>query len=153
MENIDFLLLLTRWMHVSAALVAVGGAVFLRWVLLPGAKETLEDNVHERLRASVIKRWKKIVHLCVAVLLLTGGFNFYYLVLRTGIEPMPYHAIFTLKVLAAVFVFIIAIALTGSNPVAAGMREQSAKWLGVLSALALVVVLLSGLLGQLRAAG
>ena len=152
MESIDYLTLLMRWLHIFAAMVTAGGAVFLWLALLPGAAEALDDPAREKLRDAVIKRWKKIVHAGVGILLLTGGVNFYRLALQADVNPMPYHALFSLKFFAALFVFFIAIALTGRSPGTAGMRKQSAKWLSVLTGVTLLIVLLSGVLAQLRTA-
>ncbi len=150
MEEINLMLLASRWIHISAAIVAVGGAVFMRLALLPSAKEVLDDDLHQRLREAVRARWARLVHTCVALLLLSGAFNFVVLVLSPKIEPMPYHAIFAVKFLAALGVFFLGIVLSGRSAVAEKMRRNSAKWLSVMIAAAALVVLMSGLLGQVR---
>ncbi len=151
MENINFMLLASRWIHISAAIVAVGGAVFMRLALMPSAKEVLDDDVHQRLRQAVRARWARLVHTCVALLLMSGAFNFVVLALPPKVEPMPYHAIFVVKFLAALAVFFLGIVLSGRSALSEKMRRDGARWLSVMIAAAALVVLMSGLLGQVRA--
>ncbi len=124
----------------------------MRFALIPAAKATLTDDVHDRLREAVRARWAKFVHAAVALLLITGSINFLLLAMPPKIEPMPYHAIFGVKLLAAFAVFFIASALISRGPGFANIRAHRAKWLGVLLALAGLIVLLSGILNQVRTA-
>ncbi len=153
MENINLALLVSRWIHIGAAIVAIGGVTFLRFVLLPGAKRALNSNADERLREAVRARWVRLVHACIALLLLTGTFNFVMLALLPKIDPIPYHAIFGVKLLAALLVFFVSIALTGRSPGFEKMRQSSGKWLSITVALAALIVLLSGVLSQVRMTG
>ncbi len=150
MENINLALLVSRWIHIGAAIVAIGGMTFLRFVLLPSAKGVLNSDAHERLREAVRARWARLVHACIALLLLTGTFNFVMLALLPKIDPIPYHAIFGVKLLAALLVFFVSFALTGRSPGFAKMRQSSGKWLSITVALAALIVLLSGVLSQVR---
>lgn len=150
MEQMDWVLLISRWLHIAAAIIAIGGAFFVRAALQPSANETLSDADHAKLREAIRTRWAKVVGACIAVLLLTGGFNFVKLALPPKISPMPYHAIFGVKLLAALVVFFIASALAGRAPGFAKLRERSRTWLGVLLVLAAVIVALSGVLSQVR---
>jgi hypothetical protein len=84
------------------------------------------------------------------VLLLTGGFNFLRLAMPPKISPMPYHAIFGVKLLAALAVFFIASALAGRAPGFARLRARSRWWLGMLLVLAAIIIALSGVLSQVR---
>lgn len=141
---------MSRWIHLASAIVAVGGAVFMRFALLPAAKATLTDDVHERLREAVRTRWAKFVHAAVALLLITGSINFALLALPPKIKALPYHPIFGVKLLAAFAVFFIAEALMSRGPGFANIRAHRAKWLGILLALGGLIVLLSGVLNQVR---
>jgi len=143
-------LLITRWIHLASAIVAIGGAAFMRFALLPAAKATLTDEVHEKLREAVRARWAKFVHAAVGLLLLTGSINFAILAIPPKIKPLPYHPIFGVKLLAAFAVFFIAEALISRGPGFAAIRANRAKWLGVLLALGALIVLLSGVLNQVR---
>ena len=150
MEGINLVLLVSRWLHLAAAIVAIGGAVFQRFVLMPGAAGVLEDADHQRLREAVGRRWARFVHVCIALLVVTGAVNFLILAWPPKVEPMPYHAIFGVKFLAALAVFFVASALVGRAAGFTAMRRHSPWWLGVLILLAALIVLLSGVLNQVR---
>ena len=144
------MLLISRWIHLASAIVAVGGAVFMLFALLPAAKSTLTDEVHERLREAVRARWAKFVHASIALLLITGAINFAILALPPKIKALPYHPVFGIKLLAAFAVFFIASALMSKGPGFAVIRAKRAKWLGILLGLGGIIVLLSGILNQVR---
>ncbi|MBI4718482.1 MAG: hypothetical protein HY763_11795 [Planctomycetes bacterium] len=153
MEGFDYLLLSSRWLHIAAAILAIGGAAFMRLVLIPAAKVSLSEGEHERLRETLRRRWAPLVHACIVILLLTGSLNFVLLALPPKIKPLPYHPIFGVKFLAALAVFFIASILAGKAPGFAAMRQQRAKWLTIILLLAGLIVLLSGVLGQVRTSG
>jgi len=152
MDGIDVLAILSRWIHLLSALVAVGGAAFMRFALAPGAKAALGSEEHDRLREEVRRRWALVLHSAIVLLLVTGFLNFYWLALRTGIPAMPYHALFGIKFLLALLVFFIATALTGRAPGLDGMRRQAKRWLSWLLMAAALIILLSATLGEVRRA-
>lgn len=152
MEEINVLLWISRSLHIAAVIVTIGGAAFLRLALLPGANQALEEEPHQRLREAVRKRWAHVVRAGIALLLITGAINFIILAVPPKIDAIPYHPIFGVKVLAAFGVFMIASALVGKSPAFAKLRRNERTWLNVLLALAVVIVLLSGLLSQVRGA-
>lgn len=150
MESMDYILLLTRWLHIGSAIAAIGGAFFMRVALMPAATATLDDATHARLREAIRVRWARVIHFSIAILLVTGGFNFVMLAMPPKIEPMPYHAIFGVKLLAALGIFFIASVLVGRGEGLAAMRARRAKWLTILLVLATVIVMLSGILNRVR---
>lgn len=150
MEQFDFPVLISRWIHIVAAGIVVGGPALMLFALIPGAKETLSEDDHARLREAVRKRWAKWVHASIGLLLLTGFVNFYLLAIRSGVEPIPYHAVFGLKLVAALAIFFLTTALVGRAPGLEKMRRAAPKWLAVVLALAATVILLGDILNQLR---
>jgi len=153
MGEIDVVVLVSRWLHIGAVIVAIGGAAFLRFVFTPASKSTLTPEDQDRMREAVRSRWAKFVHGCLGLLILTGAINFALLAMPPKIEPMPYHAIFGIKFFAALAVFFIASALAGKSPAFEDMRKKSKKWLSLLLFLAAAIVLMSGVLAQVRATG
>jgi len=150
MNKIDVALLVSRWIHILTAIVAVGGVAFMRLALLPSAREALDEPTHERLREAVRRRWSKFVYASIVLLLLTGGLNFVLLAMPPKIHAMPYHPIFGVKFLAAMAVFFLASVLAGRSPAFKEMRKNAGRTLTLILALAAIVVLLSGLLSQVR---
>jgi uncharacterized membrane protein len=142
--------LVSRWAHILAAITAVGGTIFIRYALLP-SMATLPDaerrSLHEALRA----RWSKAVMLSILFLLVSGLYNFIVINrgLRDGNEAMQglkpmYHALFGVKFLLGVGIFVIASALVGRSPVFEKVRANAKLWATVNIALAVVLVCLSG---------
>ncbi|HEY3243785.1 MAG TPA: hypothetical protein VGM03_10580 [Phycisphaerae bacterium] len=142
--------LISRWIHVLSFVTAVGGAIFMRFVLMPAVAATLPAEAQAKLRESLVRRWQMVVHPCIALLLLSGGYNFYVAAFVDHVKPMPYHALFGIKVVLALLVFFLAIGLTSRKNWSANLRRDSRKWLGYLVGLAVVVILLSGVLKQLH---
>lgn len=145
MQAFDVVAVMVRWVHLLAAVVTIGGAFFMRFVLMPSAQAALSDDMRKELHARLVQRWKHIVRVNIALLLGTGAFNF-VVAIRHDVSPMPYHPIFLVKVLMAFAVFFIASALAGSSPGFAKMRERGRMWVGVLIALGAAIILLSGVL-------
>jgi uncharacterized membrane protein len=136
----------TRVLHVGAAIVMVGGAFFLRFILLP-AGATLPEAEHARLRSAVMAGWKRVVHAGIALLLISGLINYYRVIsLRTHKGDGLYHALLGTKMLLALAIFFIASALVGRSARFEGLRANAKKWLAVNLGLALVIVAISGFL-------
>lgn len=148
--TIDPVLLISRWLHLSAAIIAIGGVAFQRLAYIPGLMGALVDPSRETVREAVRRRWAPIVHACIVILLLTGGYNFVVQALPPKIEPMPYHAIFGVKFLAALAVFFIASILVGRGQGFANLRNNAKGALTWLLVLGVTIVLLSGILNQVR---
>jgi uncharacterized membrane protein len=70
----DVLVVVSRWLHVICAIVAVGGAVFMRVVVPAGLAEADAASRDSVLR-SMRRKFKVIVHAAVTLLILTGIFN------------------------------------------------------------------------------
>lgn len=150
MASVDFVLLTSRAIHILAAIIAIGGAIFMRLALHGAIGATLDDAHAQRLRDAVRARWARLVHVCIVLLLLTGGYNFYALALAPKVPAMPYHALFGIKLLSALAIFFIASALVGKSPGMEAMRKSAAKWLSIVALLAVVIVIVSGILSQVR---
>lgn len=149
MNQIDWVYLVSRWLHLSAAIIAIGGAAYARLAALPALRD-MDAQLREALREELRRRWAPVVHACVAILLLTGGFNFVYLAWPPKIEPMPYHAIFGVKLLAALAIFAVAEGLVGRTAAFAKLRSAARKWLTIVLLLGGLAVLVSGVLNQVR---
>ncbi|NUM53111.1 MAG: hypothetical protein HUU46_05655 [Candidatus Hydrogenedentes bacterium] len=136
--------LIMRWAHILAAIVAVGGAVFVRFVLMPSAQQTLDDKTRAELRAAVTRRWMKFIHTCILLFLISGFYN--YLVIQAPAHKGQsiYHMLFGIKFLLALVVFALAIALASLKPWSEKLRANAKLWQGLLVALAVVIVLISG---------
>lgn len=149
MSDIHWLPLVMRWMHILAAITAVGGSIFLRFVLIPAAERALEDSAHAKLREMVIGRWQKLVHLCILLFLVSGFYNYLVITRHDHAGQALYHALFGVKFLLALGVFALAVALTSLKPWSQALRAKAKTWLAVLIVLATGIVLISGTMKQL----
>ncbi|MCC7086501.1 MAG: hypothetical protein IT427_15995 [Pirellulales bacterium] len=150
----DWLALALRWIHIVAAITAVGGTIFMRMALLP-SEQSLDDESRHALRERVRSRWAKVVMACIAFLLLSGLINFFTFIGQTKAEPWSewrtsynklYNMIFGIKALLALVIFFIASALVGRTDALKPIRQNAKMWLTVNVVLAVLVVALSGVL-------
>lgn len=154
----DPTLLVLRWVHVLAAIVALGALVFARFGLLPALGELDEetrDRIHDRIRRS----WLPWVIGAITLLLASGLANFLLFNARVKEEgwgggewmrQTGYHSLFGAKVLLAVVAFYLASGLVGRGQATQWLRNDRAKWLSVTIGIMLAVVLLSGWMRQLH---
>ncbi|HVW02433.1 MAG TPA: hypothetical protein VHB77_18910 [Planctomycetaceae bacterium] len=145
-----WLTILSRWVHIGSAITMVGGSVFLRLVLMPAA-QALPEADHNTLRLRIMSRWKKVVHSCVLLFLLSGFYNFIVVTMPLHKGDKMYHALIGIKILLALVVFFFAIALTSSKSWSEGLRRKSGQWLAVNLMLATVIVAISGVLKNMPA--
>ena len=134
----------SRVVHVATAIVLVGGSVFLRLILMPAAEELPEDE-HAALKERLLGRWKRVVHVGILLLLLTGSYN-YYLVVTSGKHSNDtlYSALVGTKILLALVLFFLASALVGRSAALQGLRNKSKTTLAVMITIAAVIVAISG---------
>ena len=137
-----------RWLHIGPVIVAIGGAFFARFIILPSLAETLSEDQRGQVHSAVIRRWKRVLHLCIGLILISGIYNVYRGIVVLE-KAMLYHILFLPKFLAALGIFFIASALVGKSEAFENMRRDNKKWLGILIALAVVIVLISGVMKNL----
>lgn len=146
--DFDVVGFLSRWLHITAAVTAAGGAIFMKLALHP-ASETLAEEPRRALREAVRARWAKVVGMAIGVLLLTGLYNFLMIVQRYNLPRPWYHMAFGIKFLAALVVFFLASILVGKTELAQKLRARAAGWLTLLVGLILLVLALSSFLKTL----
>ncbi len=135
-------LVVSRWLHLVAAIVGLGGMWFLRGVLLPFG--SLETNLPQVGRA-VLRRWAVTLHACLLVLVVSGIYNSITQLQHHRGQP-TYLSIWIAKVILALVLFFLAAAVTGSNPLLERLRRQRKQWLTLCLLLGGVIVLLSNML-------
>ena len=154
----DPTLLLLRWAHVLAAIVAMGGLVFARFALVPALSD-FDAATREKIHDSIRRRWLPWVIGAITVLLASGLANFLLFNIRVKADGWgdgqwmrqnSYHAMFGAKFLLAMVAFYFASGLVGRGQGTQWIRNDRAKWLSVTLGLLLAVVLLSGWMRQLH---
>lgn len=133
---------ISRIVHVSTAIVLVGGSVFMAFVLLPTAS-LISTEEHDKLRGLINGRWKRFVHAGILLFLVTGFYNYFQQMPKHKGDGL-YHALVGTKILLALGLFFIASALVGRSAAFESMRASRAKWLKIMVLLAAVIVAMSG---------
>jgi uncharacterized membrane protein len=142
--EIDFLGVVLRWMHILAAITAVGGTIFSRVALLPAAS-SLPDDPRRALLEGIRSRWSKFVAAAILLLLVSGLWNFMQMERAYKLGAL-YHALFGIKFLLAFAIFFLASALNGRSALAQKLRANARWWLTVNMTLGILVVCISGVL-------
>jgi len=143
MSDIDWLGLALRWLHIVGAVLAVGGAVFVRFVLLPAAGG-LPDDARRTLRDAVRRRYGRLFLIALTILLVTGFANYALYAIPRHHGQGAYHMVIAAKILLAFGVFFIGSALTGRAPAFEGIRRRSSRWLLLNILLGLAIIALAG---------
>ncbi|MFQ5425316.1 MAG: hypothetical protein ACE5F9_15230 [Phycisphaerae bacterium] len=143
MSDIDGLSLVLRWLHIVGAVLAVGGAVFARFVLLPAAGE-LPDAARRTLRDAVRRRYGRLFLIALLILLVTGFANYALYAMPRHHGQGAYHMVMAAKIVLAFGVFFIGSALTGRAPAFEGIRRHASRWLLLNILLGLGIIALAG---------
>ena len=139
---------LVQWIHVMAAVVSVGGVIFIRFVLLPSS-EQLDAGSRMQLMDGVMRRYRPILWVCIGVLFVTGMYNLGMVAVRGGLSIQPYAAVLLAKIALAFAVFGLGFALTLPGDLFKSLKNNRKLWLMVNAILAVIVVLLSAYLRRL----
>jgi len=133
--------IVSRWLHIAAAAVAVGGLVYARFVVFP-ALQLLSEDTRAMLSAQFSARLKPIALTAIAALFLTGAYNLYR-VLDRGIVDSSYHAAFGLKFLLAFHLFAMLFLLS-APPSGDAARDARRPRLALGAAISGLVILALG---------
>jgi uncharacterized membrane protein len=131
-----------QWVHLSAAVVGVGGMAFLLWVLFPAAS-TLSVEQRNQVLREVFGRFRWITWGVMVLLLASGLYN----VRLVWFVPWGrYWQFLTLKIILAFIVFGITLLLTLPVNLFKWFGARRELWLGIAFTLAMVVILISAYL-------
>lgn len=135
----DYVGLLSRWLHVLPAVMMGGGILFCRLCLADKNSTTSVFDQHESAR----KRWMMLVSVCTLLILLSGSYNFYAKLITYRLGGL-YHGLFGIKLLLGLVIFYLAAVLAGRSETAKKFRQRETHWLNLLSVLVVVVILIGG---------
>jgi uncharacterized membrane protein len=121
-----FLVVLSRWLHIIAASLAIGGAFFMRIVLPLGLSAIESPELRRAVFLRCRRGFKMTVHPCILFLLLSGTYNLiqnreaYHQTLSLS------HGLLGLHVLLGIAVFTLAIIVLMGNEPPAWHRQAMA---------------------------
>jgi len=131
-----------QWVHIGAAVIGVGGMGFLIIVLLPSLR-VLSAEQRDLLAQAVMGRFRWVSWTAIVLLLVSGLYN----VKLVWEAPWgTYWRLLTVKVILALLVFAISLALTLPLNFLERFRARRRMWLTLAFALALIVILFSAYL-------
>ena len=134
---------LVQWIHVTAAVIGVGGMAFLLFILMPslGALDPEQGNL---LAKRVMDRFRWVSWSVIFLLLVSGLYSIrqYYWEMAWGKS----WALLTVKIVLALFVFVIALALTLPFKLFDRVRARRQIWLSIAFGLAVAVLFISAYL-------
>jgi len=144
-NGLDVLLIASRVLHILGAIILLGGLIFVRHVVKPTVPPGTPDAFFDGRRAS----WAKWIGISTALLLLSGLFNYIYILM--GLERMakPYHMLAGIKILLSLALFMLAALLAGKTALAQRLREKFYVWLTVAVLLGIAIVILGAVLRTL----
>ena len=140
MEVSEILPQLSRWAHIFAAIVLVGGTLFMRFALVPALAES---SASEETSVAIRKRWMKWVAGAALFLLVSGFYNAIVKIKAFDLEGI-YVGMLCAKILLGIFSFWLAATLVGRSDRAKRFREKETHWLNVLTVVVLLIVLMAG---------
>jgi len=132
-----------QWVHVTAAVMAVGGMAFLLIVLTPGLGD-LQTQQRDQMNKEVIDRFRWVLWSSMAVLLLSGLYSIreYYWEMAWGKS----WELLTVKIIVACIVFVIGLALTLPVKLFDWVRARRQVWLEIAVGLSVVIIFISAYL-------
>jgi len=134
---------LFQWIHVTAAVIGVGGIGFMLAILLPSSR-VLSPEQRDPFLKAVMGRFRWVNWSVILLLLGSGLYNIH---LRAWEVPWgTYWKLLTVKIVLAFFVFSISLMLTLPLSVFDRFRAARRTWLAAAFGLALTVILISAYL-------
>jgi putative copper export protein len=145
---------LNLWLHVLAAVIWIGGMLFLSLVAVPVLRQVDSPLLRADLFRKMARRFRRLVWICIAVLILTGIVNVAYYGNTT--PGSPYLKVLGIKL--GLFAVLVALGMThdfiiGPRAARAQSRDglsptgtdllmvQLAPWVGRLNLLLGVIIL------------
>jgi hypothetical protein len=118
------------------------------------ALDTLGDEGRRSLHEAIRARWSRLVQISILFLLVSGLVNFGMFVVAARDWPgewrdtfnRAYQILFGIKVLLALAIFALASILSGRGAGTQKIRDNSHFWLNINLAMALAVVIISGVM-------
>ncbi len=131
-----------QWVHVSAAVIGVGGMGFMLFVLFPSLG-ALNDGQRDRLLKFVLGRFRWVMWTVIFLLIASGLYN----VRLVWLVPWgPYWRLLTIKIVLALILFVIILLLTIPLGFLRKFREHRQVWLAIAFGLGMAVILISAYL-------
>jgi uncharacterized membrane protein len=134
-----------RWLHIFSAILAVGGAFFIR-VLLPKGLMLVEESRREEVLLKCRRAFKMTVHPAILGLLLSGAYNTWGNWPKYGLNRPLLHGLWGPHLVLGLIVIAVSLWLLAGKTLRPGHR----KWMAINLGLMVLTVLLGSTLKQAR---
>lgn len=139
--DVELLPLLFRWLHILAAIILVGGTVFLRVAIVPSMSR--QDDL-EGWFGPLRTGWSRLVMLSVLFLLVSGLYNTYLKAVSFELSGSIYLMLLTIKIVLGLVIFFLVSVLSGRSQRAVKFRSQGAKWYNITIAAMVLLICIAG---------
>jgi uncharacterized membrane protein len=132
-----------QWVHVTSAVIGVGGLAFLLFILMPSLG-ALQPEHREMFAKQVMDRFRWLAWSVIVLLLVSGLYS-----VRQSYWEVAWGkswAFLTVKIVLALLVFAILLALTLPFKLFDWVRARLRVWLSVAFGLAVAVIFISAYL-------
>lgn len=107
----NFFRVINDWLHLTMAVIWIGG-LYYHFVVLGATAKELPDEAKRPLVLGTFKRFTRIIWVSIILLFITGIFKGIYLRAFGGLFYTNYGWIFGIKLLLALAMMVVAIVLT-----------------------------------------
>lgn len=134
-----------QWVHITSAVIALGGVIFVRLFLIPSLK-VLDRSQVPVLLGKISSRFNVIIWTCIGLILISGVYN-----ISSTHPPFSnwYTGVLSLKILLAISLFTISLMLTLPIPAFSNIQKDRPKWLMVNVILGAILIFLSAYLRRM----
>lgn len=139
--------LLVRFIHIIAATTWVGGSIFYQLVVIPALRNA---GPVPALAAQIAALFKRLVNLCIMVLLLSGAYLTFDRLTQTTLG-LAYVIVLVIKITVALIMFVLAVYIgqSGIRKLAKRSTPLSKVAPQLMLALGMIVFVLGAILNSL----
>jgi len=138
-----------RWIHLTAAVVLVGGVLYARYIQWPAADSTLTPPQQQDQQIQINNRWRVAVAVASAFLVASGFYQVMAIALPKAGGLPAYQFLLGGKIVIALVLFFLVGVTAGRSSALAAMRQRVHLWLSLAGGLGLLILLISAVLRYL----
>jgi uncharacterized membrane protein len=120
------LVILSRWIHIVCACVALGG-VFFTYAVLPAGLNILPPDLRQNVELKIRRVFKMVMHTVILLLLLSGTYNTIVAWPKYDLDPPLLHPLWGTHLLLGLVAITIALYLLAGKTI----KKSNRKWLAV----------------------
>jgi uncharacterized membrane protein len=139
-----WVMLLSRILHIVAAIILVGGIFYLRAIVAPAAAPSKPDA--DQQLGGRRAAWAMWVGIATLLLLVTGLWNYLRIIQTNERMASSYHMLAGMKMLSGIALFLLAALVAGRSSAAETLRQRFRFWLNVCLLLGFITVALGSVL-------